>query len=304
MRWKKLGLVYCPTGEMDWAVSHAFIPTPWLLNDKTLRLFCAFLSADKVGRIGFVDLDPSDPLRILRISKSPVLDIGQDGTFDDNGVTPMCIVESKGKLYLYYTGWQIGTKVRYYLFTGLAVSDNGGETFTRCSQVPILDRCDNELFVRTAVHVHYCKSNWRMWYIGGERWITHGKKLVPSYNMRYVESVDGLNWPKHSTVCLDLSTEDEYGFGRPFVLRKNGKYQMWYSIRSLSKGYRLGYAESEDGLQWVRKDELIGIDVSPTGWDSEMICFACIQPTRYGTYMFYNGNNYGETGFGVAVLED
>ena len=101
-------------------------------------------------------------------------------------------------------------------------------------------------------------------------------------------------------VCLDLATDDEYGFGRPFVLKDEGMFKMWYSIRSRSKGYRLGYAESADGTHWLRKDEQVGLDVSSEGWDSEMICFGCVQPTRYGTYLFYNGNNYGETGFGVA----
>jgi len=275
-----------------------------MLNERTLRIYSAFLDSNKVGRVGFVDLDPSNPLRILRVSERPVLDVGAEGTFDDSGVTPMCILPHMNKLYLYYTGWQLSVRVRYHLFTGLAISENGGETFTRYSQVPVLDRSDGEMLLRTAPNVRHDGQLWQMWYVGGERWIAHGNKRVPTYNMRFAESVDGLAWPKQSRVCLDLASEDEFGFGRPFVLRKYGQYQMWYSIRSLSKGYRLGYAESADGLRWIRKDDLVGINVSPSGWDSEMICFACVQPTRYGTYMFYNGNNYGETGFGAAVLED
>jgi hypothetical protein len=104
-------------------------------------------------------------------------------------------------------------------------------------------------------------------------------------------------------VCLDLGSEDEFGFGRPFVLKDGTRYRLWYSIRTFSKGYRLGYAESDDGRRWERRDGDVGIDVSPSGWDSDMIAYACIQPTAHGTYMFYNGNNYGQTGFGVAVLE-
>ncbi len=92
-------------------------------------------------------------------------------------------------------------------------------------------------------------------------------------------------------------------FGRPYVIKESGVFKMWYSIRTLSKRYRIGYAESIDGKQWMRKDHKVGIDVSETGWDTEMICCSCIQKTKYGEYMFYNGNNYGETGFGVAVRE-
>ena len=303
MIWKKLGLVYVANGEYPWAKSHAYIPTSIMLDELKIRVYVAFLDKDKVGRIGFVDIDASNPLRILKVSEKPVLDIGLPGTFDDNGVTPICIVKSGKKLYLYYVGWQLGLKVRYFLFAGLAISNDYGESFQRYSQVPILDRSDRELFTRSAAWVRQEDNGWKMWYVVGQKWISVNNKQVPTYNVRYLESADGLSWGKQGTVCLELANENEYGFGRPFVIQENGIYKIWYSIRTISKGYRLGYGESSDGLIWTRKDDQVGIDVSASGWDSEMICFACIQQTKYGTYMFYNGNNYGETGFGVAVLE-
>jgi hypothetical protein len=103
---------------------------------------------------------------------------------------------------------------------------------------------------------------------------------------------------------MTLASDDEFGFGRPFVLDTGGLLRMWYSVRTFSKGYRIGYAESADGLHWDRQDERAGIDVSADGWDSQMICFPCIQTTSHGTYLFYNGNDYGETGFGVAIAEN
>ena len=76
---------------------------------------------------------------------------------------------------------------------------------------------------------------------------------------------------------------------------------MWYSIRTRSKGYRLGYAESPDGLAWTRLDHLIGLDISKGGWDSEMISYAALFPLHGGVAMLYNGNDFGRTGFGLAV---
>ena len=35
-----------------------------------------------------------------------------------------------------------------------------------------------------------------------------------------------------------------------------------------------------------------------------MMCYAAIQPTSEATYLFYNGNDYGRTGVGFAVLAD
>jgi len=301
--WSKLGLVFAPSGEHAWARSHAYIPTCLQLDEERVRVYCALLDTSRVGRLGFVDVAAADPRRILGVSDSPCLDIGEAGTFDDSGVSPVCIVRNRGRLLLYYVGWQLGVRVRYHLLTGLAISDDGGASFRRMSRVPVLERSDAELFVRSAPHVMRDDERWRMWYIAGSRWIRVDERDVPTYDVRYMESADGVGWPAEGRVCIEPRSPDEYGFGRPFVMRDGAQYRMWYSIRSRSRGYRLGYAESTDGLNWTRQDESVGIDVSPGGWDSEMIGMACIHQTRYGTYLFYNGNNYGETGFGVARLE-
>lgn len=300
MRWEKLGLVYVARGEQPWAISHAYIPTAWLVAPDRIRVYAAFLDGAGVGRVGFADVAADDPRRVLRISREPALDIGEPGTFDDNGVAPLCLVHDGQRLRLYYLGFQAGVKVRYTMFVGLATSDDG-ERFQRHARVPVLDRSDAELFVRSAANVHREGAAWKMWYVAGDRWIDVGGKQVPTYNVRYLESQDGVTWPSSGKLVLDLE-DDEFGLGRPFVLREGGLYRMWYSSRRLSRGYRLRYAESANGLDWIRRDAALGIDVSESGWDSEMICCSCVLNTSFGTYMFYNGNNYGQTGFGVAVL--
>jgi len=302
--WEKLGLVYAPDGSLPWATSHAYIPTSWMVDEDRIRVYVAFLDPERVGRVGFVDLSARDPRKVLRVSTEPALDIGRPGTFDDNGVSPVCVVEHEQRLYLYYIGWQLGVRVRYYLFVGLAISIDGGEQFARNSEAPLLDRADGELFVRTAAHVLRDGDIWRMWYIAGDKWIDVNGRSVPTYNMRYMESDDPSCWARKGAVCLELAGEDEFGFGRPFVMKDGQAFKMWYSIRTRSKGYRLGYAESADGINWTRKDDQAALDVSLDGWDSEMLCCSCVQPTRHGTYLFYNGNNYGETGFGVARWRD
>jgi predicted GH43/DUF377 family glycosyl hydrolase len=301
MKWRKCGQVYAANGERPWAQSHAYIPTPVRMDEKTIRVYAAFLDREKVGRVGFVDVDAAQPTRILRVSREPVLDIGLPGTFDDNGVSPLSAVCHQGKIYLYYVGWQLGHKVRYFLLTGLAVGD--GETFTRWSRTPVLERSDEELFVRSGSHVLNEGDHWTMWYVASSTWVDVGGKRTPTYNVRRVTSPDGGTWGRSGQVCIDLDPPDEYGFGRPFVFRRRDGYQMWYSIRTFSKGYRMGYAESPDGVCWERHDDRIGLEPSPSGWDSEMVCFGAVLPVNGQTYMFYNGNNYGETGFGVAVLE-
>jgi hypothetical protein len=307
IRWRKLGRVYVARGERAWQQTHAYAPTSVLLDDERIRVFCAFLDADTVGRAGWVDLDARDPTRVLEVSERPALDVGAAGTFDDNGITPLsvCTLDER-RLRLYYAGWQLGVKQRYYLFTGAADSDDAGASFRRVSQVPILDRSEGELFVRTGGHVRRGGAGWRMWYAGGSGWVqpAGGAPARPAYDMRYLESADGVTWARQGRICMRPEGEDEHGFGRPAVLEEpDGKLRMWYSVRRLSNGYRIGYGESYDGLTWERRDEQAGIDVSERGWDSTHVSMAWLQQTRHGTYLFYNGNNYGETGFGVAVAE-
>jgi hypothetical protein len=303
VRWRKLGRVYSANGFADWAQSHAFLPTVLPLDEETIRVYAAFVDRARIGSVGYVDVAAADPLRVLRVSQRPVFDIGAPGAFDDNGVTPMTVVPDGDTLRLYYTGWQLGIRVRYFMFTGLAVSQDGGETFVRLLEVPILDRGPGELMTRTAACVRRTESGWRLWYVGGDRWITDEGKQLPSYNIRHLESPDGVRWARSGRVVIDVAG-DEFGLGRPFVLTGEDGYRMWYSRRLRRVGYRLGYAESPDGLSWTRLDERVGIEVSESGWDSEMICYPSVLETRYGTYLFYNGNNYGETGFGVAVADD
>jgi len=303
MRWNKLGRVFVAAGHAPWAHTHAYVPTPLLLPDGNIRVYVALLDRDRVGRVGHVDVRGDDPRRVLAVSREPVLDVGEPGTFDDNGATPTSVVEYGGKKYLYYVGWQLGVRVKYYLFTGMAVSEDGGDTFTRLKRTPVLERSDGELFVRTAAHVRCDEGRWRMWYVGGSAWVDVNGRSQPSYSVRYLESPDGLTWPAEGRVCLSFDAGQEFGLGRPYVTGQGGRYRMWYSIRSADKGYRLGYAESPDGIEWVRRDDRVGIDVSAAGWDSQMICFGAVLRSAGGTFLFYNGNNYGETGFGVAVLE-
>jgi hypothetical protein len=79
------------------------------------------------------------------------------------------------------------------------------------------------------------------------------------------------------------------------------RYRMWYSYRG--DAYRIGYAESVDGLEWERRDAGAGIDVSADGWDSQMIEYPCVFEHGGDSLMLYNGNGYGATGIGLAVLE-
>jgi hypothetical protein len=304
MKWVKRGLVYAPSGELEWAKAYAFPPTPVFRGDGVLRLYVAFCDENTVGRIGWVDVRADAPGEVLAVSRRPVLDIGADGMFDENGILPTCVVEVEDKLYMYYVGYQLGDKVTYYQFEGLAISSDGGESFERARRVPVTDRSDAEPLNRTSAFVRRHEGRFQMWYVGGDSWTVVDGKPLPIYNMRYLESADGIEWGPEGAVCMDFDLVDEHAFGRPWVWGEGDELTMMYSVRTRSKDYRLGLARSADGgRSWERHDDEVGIDVSASGWDSEMIAYGSVVTTDAGTFLLYNGNERGKTGFGYAELD-
>jgi hypothetical protein len=278
-------------------------PTPLLISDEIIRIFYAALDKNSIGRIGYIDVAAQNPRKIIFSCSDPILNIGAPGHFDDNGVVPISLVERDKRIYLYYAGFQLSTKVRYLIFSGLAISDNQGINFERYSSVPILDRKPEGSIVRSAPCVlHDDDGGYHLWYIAGSNQINIGGKDIPTYQVRYAHSDDGISWPTEGRIVINFENDDEYGFGRPHVIRGSSGYHMWYSVRSKSTPYRIGYAFSKNGCDWNRFDELTGLTTSQKGWDSDMVYANSVCITKYDTYMFYNGNDYGKLGFGFASL--
>jgi hypothetical protein len=302
MKWTKKGVIFCPDGASPWARRCALQPTPLMYSPGVLRLYLAFRDEGGVGRVGYVDVDANNPSTVLKVSAEPVLDTGTPGAFDDNGVVPSAVVRVGRKVYLHYAGYNLGAHVRFTVFGGLAVSDDGGETFHRARRVPVLERTDDEVLFRVAHTVLLEGGVWRVWYGGGSGWVAGPGKALPVYDIRYTESTDGVTFARAGRVCL-ANAGDEHRVARPYVIRHGGLHKMFYCAATPARGYRLGYAESADGLSWQRKDAELGLDVSASGWDSQMIAYPAV--VRHGgrTYLFYNGNDYGATGVGYAELE-
>lgn len=303
MKWKKLGLIFEPkTVNRYWMISHAMDPTVDHVKGDIYRIYFCGRNKNNQSLIGFVEININEPTTILHAPVDPVLGLGELGTFDDNGVTASWIINHDGKKYLYYIGWKPRSTTRFSLMTGLAISYDGGDSFQRYSRAPILNLTNKEPFsILTAPCVLKEGNVWKMWYVSCVDWVNAD---LPRYNIKYAESEDGINWKQEGIVCIDFKSKDETALARPCVLFENGIYRMWYSFKDPAIGYRMGYAESGDGLKWQRLDEKVGIDVSESGWDSEMIQYPYVFNHNGDKYMVYNGNGYGENGAGLAVLEN
>jgi hypothetical protein len=297
MRWKKLGQVFCPDDNFDWMKTHASNPSVESLDNGFFRVY--FTTRDEKNRsyVGSLDLDIRNPFKILNLSQKPLINPGDLGLFDDSGTTSGCVIISNGKKYLYYLGWNLGVTVPWRNAIGLAICDPGQTKFTKYSRAPLLDRSETDPFSLSYPFILIENGLWRMWYGSNLAWASE-KDMA--YVIKYAESMDGIHWDRKGT-AVHLKGNGEFTLSRPSVIKGNGIYMMWYAFKGTA--YRIGYAESTDGIKWDRMDEKAGINVSSSGWDSEEIEYPYVFDYRGERYMFYNGNSYGKTGFGLAVLE-
>jgi predicted GH43/DUF377 family glycosyl hydrolase len=301
-RWKKQGFIYAPDGSVPWAKHYAHLPTPKVLNNEVIRVYFAALDSNNFGRTTYVDLDIDDPQKVLNVAPEPVLDLGELGTFDDCGTVPSSILEFRGRTYMYYIGHQRTVRVPHMLFGGVAVLQSDGR-FLRQSRIPMMDRTEEEPFIRSAAFVMNEDGLLKMWYVSCREWTYTAGQLHYNCAIRLATSTDAVNWTTDPHICISPNAEDEYAVGRPSVIRENGMYYMWYSVRSFPDRYTIGHAESPDGFHWTRKDADWSLTPSDEGWDSEMTCYPFVIDIKGVRHMFYNGNRHGGSGFGYAVLQ-
>jgi hypothetical protein len=271
-----------------------------LLGD-VIRVFAGFRDAEGTSRIGYVDVRADDPGKIIAVSSEPVLDVGRAGMFDDSGVILGDVVLAGDEWRMYYVGFQRVLRAKFLAFSGLAVSRDHCCTFVRLSETPVLDRAEEGGFIRAIHSVRPEDGVWKAWYASGNGWEEIGGSYYPRYEIRYLESADGISFGDKGELCL-APHGDEYRIGRPRVERQAGKWRMLFTYGTRAGAYVPGYAESDDGHRWRRDDRLAGLVPSASGWDSRALCYPATLQVGDRTYAFYNGNDMGHEGFGYAEL--
>jgi len=299
MRWHKLGRLYEPEGSHAWARSHAANPVAEHRGGDRFRVY--FGARDERNRtsIGWVEIDLRRPHEVLARAEAPVLSPGAPGSFDDSGVSMGCLAAAPdGGTFLYYLGWNVGGDTPWRNRIGVAVRRAGETRFDKRAQ-PVIDLGPADPHSLSYPWVLDDAGTWRMWYGSNPAWGPSKSDLT--HVIKYAESRDGIEWTRDGATALGFRGNGEIALARPCVLKEQGAFRMWFSFRG--ETYRIGYAESSDGRRWQRDDARAGIGVSASGWDSESISYAHVFDHAGGRYMLYNGNGYGKTGFGLAVLD-
>jgi hypothetical protein len=310
MKWEKKGFIFNVDGNYEWMNSYACGPVVDMISDDVWRIY--FTTRDTKGRSRptYLEVEAGNPQKVLYVHDKPLLDIGKIGTFDDCGVSVLSLLDHDGKKYMYYLGWTVRNTVSYHNSLGLAISEDGGKTFTKFSEGPLLSPTYKEPYCNGASFTMLDNDIWRLWYTSFVGWETYDNHPEPLYHIKYAESTNGIDWDREQIVSVDFIDGNKAGIARPSVIKEGNLYRMWYTYRGASdyrtnkeNSYRIGYAESKDGKVFERLDNQMEISLSNEGWDSIMMTYPHVIKHDGKYWMFYNGNTFGKTGFGYAVCE-
>ncbi|MCX7166924.1 MAG: hypothetical protein NTV11_11690 [Rhodocyclales bacterium] len=316
MKWTKLGRIFDPTEHTLPNDCHEFAQSPQalVLADR-VRVYCSTRERDSVGKYlshpTFVDFD-LDMQRILGVSQHTVIELGGLGCFDEHGIFPVNVLRDGDRILAFTTGWNRKVSVSADASIGLAISHDEGLTFRKFGWGPIMAASLNEPFLVADAFVRRYAGLFHMWYIFGTRWKKFNATEPPDrvYKIAHATSEDGMNWRRSGRqIISDRLNEDECQ-ALPTVFQLDGLYHMYFCYRQAhgfrkqsDNAYRIGYAFSDDLIDWVRDDSRGGIDISDAGWDSQMQCYPHVFELSGKVYMLYNGNEFGRLGFGLAVLD-
>jgi hypothetical protein len=318
MKWIKKGLIFNPTEHKLANNCSEFAQSPQtLVFENFVRIYFSTRQKDEatgkfLSHISFVDFD-KEFKEVINIADKTVIELGELGTFDEHGIFPINILRHQEKIYAYTCGWSRRVSVSVETSTGLAFSDDEGKTFIKAGLGPVLTSSLHEPMLVGDSFVKVYNGVFHMWYIYGSRWINAQETEPPArvYKIAHAVSADGIEWRKEEAIQIipDSLNKDECQ-ALPTVIKIGSRYHMYFCFREATdfrknskRGYRLGYAWSDDLKNWNRDDNNSGIGFSETGWDAEMMCYPHIFEFDDKVYLLYNGNEFGRNGFGIAELE-
>lgn len=299
MKWKKLGKIFEFEAINDDLLTHASNPLAVHLVDNIFRVFFSGRNKDNKSSVTYVDLDIFTR-EVKKVSNNTVFKYGENNSFYSHGVSIGSVYSVANKKYILFMGWQIRNGGHWRGDIGRLLLEDKDTLLVEPNKAFIV--CDDEDKISLSYPwVIFDEGIYKMWYGSTESWDSPNSEMI--HVIKYATSRDGENWKKHG-LAIPFKIGTAQAFSRPTIFKDLNGYHMYFSYRSGDgTKYRIGYAYSKDSLNWDRKKNS-GIEVSKSGWDSEMICYPFIFEHKDKRYMLYNGNGYGKTGFGLAILEE
>jgi len=289
---------------------HAQVPVVDTNHDGFWRIYYSKRENRGPSLPYFIDVEAGNPKNILRKPIGPLLSVGEKGLFDWAGIMPTEIIQVNDQKYLYYIGWSNRIDVPYHNNLGLAISSDQGQTWTKFSDGPIFSTSYKEPgYIGTISIIKQSAELYYGYYLSCRKWKEYQGRMEPTYDIKIATSENLIDWLPLNKTAVGLENE-EGGISKASILKIDSKFYLWYAIRNttdyrenIANSYRIKCAESSDLIHWNRTNEL-GLDIDPLShWENTMVEYPHVFEFENQIYMLYNGNGFGETGFGYAILK-
>jgi hypothetical protein len=298
MMWKKLGQIFKVNNSNNYLITHASNPLAIHLENNIYRVFFSARNIENKSSVSYVDID-LEKLKVTTTSDKPLIKYGKENSFFSHGISIGNLYESPTKnKYILFMAWQIHGNDHWKGDIG-RLELIGNDKIILDPKKAFMSSDKEDPISLSYPFVIFHDSIYKMWYGSTINWGSENGEMI--HVIKYATSEDSINWEKHG-IAIPYKIGVAQAFSRPSVIIDDEGYHMWYSYRDgTGEKYRIGYSHSNDGINWKNKLDKVGIDVSNSGWDSEMICYPFVFNHKGSRYMLYNGNGYGKTGFGLAV---
>jgi predicted GH43/DUF377 family glycosyl hydrolase len=281
--------------------------------------------------------DPENPFDWQLVSNDAMVGPLEGSDIRDHGVGfPFVLPRDDGPWLMYYGTWGGDWTLKQELLNrlGLATSDDSGLTW-QVEEEDLLPSGPRGSFdagaIPSAAVVRLDDDNYLMWYTAAEKYIRFGAVNQGILHIGVARSSDGISWTKMKTPALrarEAATEPyEAVLARPSVLQLDGVFHMWFGVYDMAPGskpnadqadrspapggtnragagvYRIEYARSIDGINWLRFADQPVLSLTPGGFDSTSQTYASVVDMGSQLWMFYTGDGLGTTGVGLATLD-
>lgn len=290
-----------PPCDRPWRATHAMLPCAIPVDDDHFRVY--FSGRDASGRssisAGLLAVFPKPVW--LELDGPPLLLPGETAAFDGAGVSVSFVTGGEQEIEVWYHGWSLGCDVPWWNSIGLAAGPAGRE-LRRASRAPVFDRSEEDPFSLAYPFIVEIGGVEQLWYSSYRRWARVGDTPPMEYVVKRATRSEA-GWISDGEVLSP--NPPEIALSRPCVIQEPDLVKAWFAVKEASDDlYRIGYAESTDGNEWERFDDVGGLVAAGEGGEVGEVTYPWVVDSGGRRWMFYNGDGYGRTGFGIAVWHD
>ncbi len=282
--------VFNKGGGGAWDSSLVALPSVWY-DGNEYHLW--YTGRDAGGNFKFGYANSDDGINWTKNPDNPILSPGSGGSWDNLLILSPNVVKINNSFRMWYGGSD-GSQDRI----GHAISYDG-VNWTKRAVNPVMDVGEPGSWDDNHVNmpsIHFDGSTYKMWYGGYDG---------TNYQIGYATSNDAENWVKESNnpvLSLGLSGEwDDYHVSDMDVLFNGTEYKMWYSGHD-GTNYKIGYATSNDGINWVKHGGNPILSLGSSGsWEDEGVSSPSIFYDGFSYKMWYTGFDGANRRIGYAT---